>query len=85
MQAKILDIGLFFPNKVYSNQDLQQDFSGLKVKELTRLTGVLSRHICESSETSVDMGVNAAKQLFAQGKIEKPSAGQNPGLTTGEE
>ena len=71
MQAKILDIGLFFPNKVYSNQDLQQDFSGLKVKELTRLTGVLSRHICESSETSVDMGVNAAKQLFAQGKIEK--------------
>ena len=71
MQSKILDIGLFFPKKVYLNSELQLDFPNLKVKELTRLTGVLSRHICESAETSVDMGVNAAKQLFEQGKIKK--------------
>ena len=71
MQSKILDIGLFFPQKVYSNQELQSDFPNLKVKELTRLTGVLSRHTCQSNETSVDMGVEAAKQLFAQGNIEK--------------
>jgi len=71
MQSKILDIGLHFPEKVYSNQDLQQDFPNLKVKELTRLTGVLSRHICAGNETSVDMGVLAARQLFSQGKIQK--------------
>lgn len=71
MKSKILDIGLFFPAKVYSNEELQADFPNLKVKELTRLTGVLSRHICESSETSVDMGIEAAQALFAQGKINK--------------
>ncbi len=71
MLAEIRDIGLYFPENVYSNNDLQEDFPNLKVKELTRLTGVFSRHICENNETSVDMGVNAAKQLFLQGKIEK--------------
>ena len=69
MKSKIIDIGLFFPAKVYTNDALQNDFPQLKVKELTRLTGVLSRHICESDETSVDMGVEAANALFAQGKI----------------
>jgi len=71
MESKILDIGLYFPSKVYTNDDLQGDFPNLKVKELTRLTGVLSRHICGSDETSVDMGVEAANALFAQGKISK--------------
>jgi len=71
MKSKILDIGLYFPAKVYSNDDLQEDFPQLKVKELTRLTGVLSRHICEDKETSVDMGVAAAKVLFTQGGIRK--------------
>jgi 3-oxoacyl-[acyl-carrier-protein] synthase-3 len=71
MKSKIHDIGLYFPAKIYSNADLQEDFPQLKVKELTRLTGVLSRHICEGGETSVDMGVEAARELFARKRITK--------------
>lgn len=47
-----------------TNDDLQVEFPKLKLKELTRLTGVLSRHICDSDETSLDMGVHAAEKLF---------------------
>lgn len=71
MRSKIVDIGLYFPGNVYSNQDLQHDFPTLKVKELTRLTGVMSRHICADTETSVDMGVMAASKLFTQGNVDK--------------
>lgn len=71
MFSKIKDIGIYFPPRVYTNFDLQNDFPTLKVKELTRLTGVLSRHICEKSETSVDMGFKAAENLFSQNIINK--------------
>lgn len=71
MQTEIKDIGLYFPEAVYSNNHLQEDFPNLKVKELTRLTGVLSRHICCAGETSVDMAVGAANQLFVQGRAQK--------------
>ncbi len=71
MFSTIKGIGLYFPAKVYTNSDLQSDFPTLKVKELTRLTGVESRHICEKNETSVDMGFKAAEDLFSQKIINK--------------
>ena len=71
--AFIKDIGLYFPEKVYTNELLQSDFPDLKVKELTRLTGVKQRHICAMDETSVDMGVKAAENLIEQNEIDSQS------------
>jgi 3-oxoacyl-[acyl-carrier-protein] synthase-3 len=71
MYSEIVDIGLFFPKATYTNIDLAIDFPGLKIKELTRLTGVESRHICGEDETSLDMGTKAAEQLFSQNKFDK--------------
>ncbi len=64
MQNKISHISCYYPNKVLSNSDLHAEFPNLKIKELTRLTGVTSRHICNADETSLDMGVAAAENLF---------------------
>ena len=36
MFSTIKGIGLYYPEKVYTNSDLQSDFPTLKVKELTR-------------------------------------------------
>ncbi len=71
MYSEIIDIGLFFPKAVYTNIDLENDFPGLKINELTRLTGVKSRHICRDDETSLDMGTKAAELLFSQSKTDK--------------
>ncbi len=64
MKSKILDISCYYPSQVLTNNELQQEFPKLKLKELTRLTGVLSRHISDDRETSVDMGIAAARNLF---------------------
>ncbi|PLX14211.1 MAG: 3-oxoacyl-ACP synthase [Marinilabiliales bacterium] len=73
MYSKIDGIGLFFPENVYTNSDLQNDFPNLKVKDLTRLTGVESRHIASKNETSVDMGIHAAENLISKINIDKNS------------
>jgi len=58
-------IASYLPEKRLTNADLELLFPGFKIQELTRLTGVTSRHITANDETSVDMGVEAVKQLFA--------------------
>lgn len=70
MNNKIKYISCYYPDKVTTNQDLQEEFPNLKIKELTRLTGVTSRHI-SNDLTSVDMGVEAARNLFKKTNIDK--------------
>lgn len=71
MNNKIKHISCYYPDNTITNNDLQEEFPRLKVKELTRLTGVLSRHICSPSQTSVDMGVEAAQKLFNETGFDK--------------
>lgn len=71
MQNKIQDISCYFPEKVLTNELLQKEFPKLKLPELTRLTGVRERHICDEGQTSVDMGVAAAENLFKESSIKK--------------
>jgi len=73
MQNKIQDISCYFPEKVLTNELLQNEFPKLKLPELTRLTGVSQRHICCDGETSVDMGAAAAENLFNESDINKES------------
>ena len=71
MQNHIKYISCYYPKKTLSNNDLQTEFPDLKLKELTRLTGVNSRHICGSEETSLDMGINAAEKLFKDNDFDR--------------
>ncbi|MBC8320837.1 MAG: ketoacyl-ACP synthase III [Bacteroidetes bacterium] len=71
MQNIIQDISCYFPANVLTNERLQVEFPELKVPELTRLTGVTQRHICSEDQTSVDMAVAAAHNLFHKSSIKK--------------
>ncbi|MFK5856956.1 MAG: ketoacyl-ACP synthase III [Bacteroidota bacterium] len=71
MQNKIQDISCYFPETVLTNEHLQEEFPKLKVPELTRLTGVKKRYICDDDQTSTDLGIAAANKLFKESKISK--------------
>jgi len=51
------------PERCLTNSELVQQFPTLKIKELTRLTGVEERHISAAGETSADLAVKAAEKL----------------------
>ncbi len=71
MQSEIGSVSYYLPETVLTNDDLKKEFPDLKIKELTRLTGVTSRHITAEDETSVDMAVKAAEKLFSENNINK--------------
>ncbi len=71
MRNTITDICCYYPERVLTNDMLQDEFPKLKLKELTRLTGVHQRHICAEDETSVDMAVSAAIKLFETSNTKK--------------
>lgn len=71
--TKIKHIAWHVPEKEVTNEQLSVDFPTLKIKELTRLTGVESRRIAASKETSADLAVKAAEKLFNEHGIDKSS------------
>jgi len=71
MQNIIQDISCFYPENILTNKHLQVEFPNLKLPELTRLTGVYKRHICDDGLTSVDMGIAAAEKLFDESNVKK--------------
>lgn len=73
MYNDIKYISCYYPNETLSNDQLQREFPNLKIKELTRLTGVSSRHVCSQGETSVDMGVSAAEIMLEQNNVDRGS------------
>ncbi len=71
IQNQISNISIYLPKSRLTNAMLQAEFPDLKIKELTRLTGVFSRGIAAENETSVDMAVQAAEKLFSENEISK--------------
>ena len=71
IQSQISNISVYLPQNKLTNAMLQDEFPDLKIKELTRLTGVFSRGIAAENETSVDMAVQAAEDLFSKSKANK--------------
>ncbi len=69
--TEIKHIAWHVPEKEVTNDDLLKQFPSLKIKELTRLTGVHSRHVAASGETSADLAVKAAEKLFSENEIDK--------------
>lgn len=71
MGSRIHKISIYLPENRLTNAKLLENFPGLKINELTRLTGVSSRPISAENETSVDMAVQAAERLFLEEGIDK--------------
>jgi 3-oxoacyl-[acyl-carrier-protein] synthase-3 len=71
MYNTIKHISCYYPKNILTNDDIHNKFPKLKIKELTRLTGVHKRYICGEGETSVDMGFSAAEILLAENSIDR--------------
>lgn len=73
--SKIEHITCYYPVGLLTNEDIQHEFPEFKIHEMTRLTGVTSRHVTDAIETSVDMAVRAVTQLFSEFKVDKEEIG----------
>jgi 3-oxoacyl-[acyl-carrier-protein] synthase-3 len=69
MKASINAISLYYPEKVVTNDELKMMYPEVRMDELTRLTGVLQRHLAGSDETAVDMAEAAALELFMEHNV----------------
>ncbi len=73
--AQIDHISCYYPHYQLTNARLVEDFPDFKIQEMSRLTGVLSRHISAKNETSVDMGAKAVERLFSEFPFEMDDVG----------
>ena len=69
MKSYIKAISYYLPEKFLTNDDLLKKFPGLKINELTRLTGVKKRHISADGEVASDLAVKSAQKLFSENSI----------------
>jgi len=69
MKSYIKAISYHLPENVLTNEDMARQFPGLKIQDLTRLTGVKKRYIANEDETASDLAFEAAKKLFVEHNI----------------
>lgn len=64
--ASIKGIKSYLPEKKLTNEDLHKEYPDWDVEKIYAKTGIKSRSIAASNETSVDMAVKAAQKLFEE-------------------
>jgi len=69
MKSFIRAISYYLPEEVLSNEALQEQFPEVNINDLTRLTGVKSRHIAAESQTAGDLAYLAGMKLFEEHAI----------------
>ena len=62
-------ISYHLPETAVTNADLQEAFPGLKIDDLTRLTGVKTRYWAAEDETAADLAYAAAIRLFEEHSV----------------
>lgn len=67
MKAAITAIEYHLPIKTVSNHDLSAEFPEWPMAKIGAKTGIETRHIAALDETAGDLGVAAARKLFASG------------------
>jgi 3-oxoacyl-[acyl-carrier-protein] synthase-3 len=73
MRACIKAVSYHLPEEILTNAELATRFPGLKIDDLTRLTGVSQRHIASKGQTAADLACEAAEKLFAEHAIDRKS------------
>jgi 3-oxoacyl-[acyl-carrier-protein] synthase-3 len=71
--AQLGPIAVHLPTRVETNEMLQKQFPTWDLKLIEEKTGIVQRHIAEPGETSSDLAVAAAEQLFADHGIDRSS------------
>ena len=69
LKARLLDIAVYYPELVLSNEELAQDFPDWSADKIFEKTGIKERRIVQQDQTAGDMAFEAAKTLFQQGSI----------------
>ena len=64
MATVIKKIETFLPEKILTNKELCKINSKWTEEKIFNKTGILERRISSKSETSLDLGIKAAKKLF---------------------
>jgi len=67
--AEVGPIAVHLPERVETNQQLQEEFPKWNMELIYSKTGIAARHIAAENECSSDLGVEAAKKLFEQNNI----------------
>ena len=62
-------IGTYLPKKIVSNDDLE--YLGWSSGKIYKKTGIKTRHICETSETALDLAEQACLNVFEEYDINK--------------
>lgn len=70
MNACLSAVSCYLPDRMLTNEGLSELFPGIRIEDLTRLTGVRQRHIAGPGETAADMAVQAALNLFREHAID---------------
>ncbi len=71
--AAIGPIAVHLPEKVETNDELQQLFPKWDLDLIYSKTGIQTRHIAADGECASDLGVAAAEKLFAENNIDRSS------------
>jgi len=71
MNSYLHAISYFFPKKFNTNSDLSKEHPEWSVEKIAAKTGIEKRYLSDETETSGDIGIEAAKLLFDEFNIEK--------------
>lgn len=71
--AKLKEIAYFLPEKILTNTELESNFPEWDVNRIYSKVGISSRHIADSRQTALDLGVAAAENLFEEYEIDRTS------------
>ncbi len=71
--AAIGPISVYLPARVETNDDLRSEFPNWDLDLIAAKTGIFKRYIAADGECASDLGVAAARQLFAEHDIDPQS------------
>ena len=71
--AALGPIAIHLPERVETNEQLQEEFPAWDMKLIAEKTGIMSRHIAAPDECSSDLAVKAAQKLFDTHDIDPAS------------
>ncbi|MEM7477936.1 MAG: ketoacyl-ACP synthase III [Planctomycetota bacterium] len=71
--AEIGPIAVHFPERLETNEDLQQEFPNWDLPLIEEKTGIKSRYIAGEKETASDLAAQACEKLFRENNIDRES------------
>ena len=71
MKTYIKAISYYLPSFNFDNSKIEKEFPEWSIDKIASKTGINNRYIAAEEETSVDMAVKAAENLFLEHKIDK--------------